>query len=538
MAAANNNAASKLQPLTRSKTTDASTESRSAEVDTPKVDTPACTPERPFSSAIYCSRNCAELDAGRSEAAYHGITRTLSCEFSNGYPEPILTSGLPLYVTDHRSPYAPLSPLFVSSSDTESSNISNLGNLDPAGPACSAPKMMEYFRMSRDGSECAWHESLQQRRSSAHPAVRPAPMSREASQQSRTGTGDMSTDSLSSLWYQDGDLYVSRTTSGAGINRGASGNGQCSISSGSDRSAPVPARAIIRSNLSQTSLAASPASAQNIPIPPEFGSAPNHTLNLLHSYATAFPVRDKSGTSASYSQKGFVFPGSATASPAQSRRGSFNNAGLARPGTGTIRAKSRSGYESSWDAFGRDAVAQRSTQAVTVPERGRGQVVLDCTPKQSLEVEDGRWRIKYTAPTPITAVRRTSQSSNSKSSFEDSDNEYSHHLHANANGMAIPGVIQRSTSSTSSAARTPQPRPGHMLPPSSIPRRSSPVVPDLAVLRIGSAGCAPLSLSQHHALAPKASFNWDKHEQSGGKTYELPKGLKIDRTKSGLFYFN
>jgi len=538
----NNNAAGKLQPLTRSKTTDPNTESRSAEVESPKLDTPTapCAPERPFVSAIYCSRDCAQVDAGRSEAAYQDIARSLSYEFSNGYPESILTSGLPVHVTDHRNPYAPLSPLFVSSSDTESSHTSNLGNPDATTAASSAPKMMEYFRMSRDGSEYAWQETLRQRRSSMNPAIRPTPMSRQASQQSQYGVGEVSSDSLSSLWNLDADAYFGRSISGSGKIRGMTpahpepdnlGRGDRSMSLGSERSAPIPTRTLARSNLSQTSLAASPGSAQAVPIPPEFGSAPNHTLSLLQSYATAFPVRDASGSSSSFSQKGFVFPGGITPSPPNSRRGSFN-ASINRPGSGTIRARSRAGYEVSWDAFGRDAVAARHTPAVAVPERGRGEIVLDRTPTQSLEVEGGRWKIKYSAPTPGNAIRRTSRSSDTSGS----DGDHHHHTPHHANGVAIPDRMQRMPSSTSSNARTPQP--GRMSPPGSIPHRPSPAIPDLAALRIGSAECAPSYLSPANGSAPKAGFSWDKHEQSGGKTYELPKGLKIDRSKAGLFYFN
>ena len=531
--AANNNTTAKLQPLIRSKTTDPSIESRSTEIESPKTVTSALAPERPFHSAIYCSRSCAQLDAGRSEAAYLDIARTLSYDFANGFTEPPLTPGLPVHVTDHRNPDAPPSPLFVSSSDTESSNVSNLDNLEPAGPACSAPKMMEYFRMSRDGSDWAWPEMSKQRRSSAQPAIRPTPISREAS---RTGTGDISTDSLSSLWNQDQELYPI-TRSGKMKSKTpvypdceVFGTGKRSMSPASDRSAPIPTRPLPRSNLSQTSLATSPASAQAIPIPPGFGSAPNHTLSLFQSYASAFPVRDHSGTSTSYSQKGIVFPDGLSVSPAELRRGSFTTA-LSRSGTGTVKARSRAGYEAScWDSFGRDAVAERKTSAVAMTERGRREIIIDGTPKQSLEVENGRWKIKYTAPTPGDAKRSTSRSSdNSRSSF-DSTGDHPQH----ANGVSIPGRMQRATSSTSSAARTPQP--GHMPPPSSIPRRPTSQIPDIAGLCVGFAGFASPPVSQQTGSAPRASFNWDKLEQSGGKTYELPKSFNIDRSK-GLFYF-
>ncbi len=377
-----------------------------------------------------------------------------------------------------------------------------------------------------------------------HPAIRPTAMSRQPSQQSQHGTVDLSSDSLSSMWNPEHEAYFARSTSGSGKLRGMmpgygdryhAGHGQRSISSGSERSAPIPARPLIGSNLSQTSLAASPGSAQPVPIPPEFCSAPNHTLNLLQSYATAFPVRDSSGTSASFAQKGFVFSGSVSISPAQSRRGSFNDP-IARPTSGTIRAKSRTCHDASWDAYGRHAVAARNAPAMAIPERDRSEVVLDCTPKQSLEVQNGRWKIKYVASTPGNAVRSMSQSSTtSRSSFE-SDGELHHAVHQTA-AVAIPSRMQRNASSSSSAARTPQP--GHMPPPSSIPRRLSSVVPALATYRNGSSGCATSVLTPDSGSVPKAGFNWGKLEQSGGcKTYELPKGLKIDRSKAGLFYFN
>jgi hypothetical protein len=64
-----------------------------------------------------------------------------------------------------------------------------------------------------------------------------------------------------------------------------------------------------------------------------------------------------------------------------------------------------------------------------------------------------------------------------------------------------------------------------------------PTLPDLAAMRIGAP--TPLvGLSHDNASVPKSGFNWTEHEKKGGKTYELPKGLKIDRSKAGLFYFN
>ena len=59
-------------------------------------------------------------------------------------------------------------------------------------------------------------------------------------------------------------------------------------------------------------------------------------------------------------------------------------------------------------------------------------------------------------------------------------------------------------------------------------------MPDLATLRIGSAGCAPYLDKEtvvHHG------FDWSDHERKGGKTYALPPNFKVDRSKVGLFYF-
>jgi len=38
-------------------------------------------------------------------------------------------------------------------------------------------------------------------------------------------------------------------------------------------------------------------------------------------------------------------------------------------------------------------------------------------------------------------------------------------------------------------------------------------------------------------MCVKQGFDWSAHEKKGGKTYEIPNGIKIDRSKAGLFYF-
>jgi hypothetical protein len=529
--AANNHAAAKMQTLTRSKTADV-------------IPTTAI----PFQSTIYCSSACATTDAGRSYEAAKDIARSLSFEYS-AYPPHIDTS---VSVSDHSHPHAPPSPLFISGSDTESSNA----GADSNGPACSAPKVMEYFRMSRGGPDDAWHEVGHQRveqdrhrRSSMNPAVgaRRYSMTRQVSGLGQGVFGEISSDSLSSLWEQD--QYLARSASGGGRIRGmtpvkaqvggreALGAGKRSTSSsGSETSVNIGTRPTVRSTLSQASLAASPptsnASAQPRPIlPPEFGSAPDHTLSLLQSYAAAFPTRDPSGTSTSYTQRGFVFPGSQPLiSPSDSRRGSGNSSnGLNRPTSGTIRApKPR---DATWDALGKEEV-RASGRA------GRGNSHNnDDTPKQSLQVVDGRWKINYSKPVGVTGASlegtirgpRSRSHSRARSNASASSTTAEHDT-----GIAIPKRPVMASSHTSSRTPTNVSRSSsNMPPPDYIPRKEElEGMPDIAGLRVGSVGCGIASGS-----APKTGFNWDKLEKEGGKTYELPKGLKIDRSKAGLFYF-
>jgi hypothetical protein len=504
------------------------------------------------------------------------IARTLSFDQQGGFhghnyhPEQVYNGQA---VNDHhnKSPYAPPSPLFTASSDTESSTSAGLaqGALGTSGPAASAPKTMEYFRITRDHPDEAWRqvESERQRRSSvAAPAVRPlfTPISRQYSVHSvHSHTSVASTDSLNSLWHhEDAQLGIARSTSGPGMMRGMTAMrpvGQRSSSSSSDGSTHPGARLAVRSNLSQTSLASPP--TRSIPIPPEFGSAPAHTVSLFLSYASAFPDRTGSRTSGSYTQKGLHSANSASSSDI--RRGSYTGgAGLTRPASGTIRAKSKRDINTpagpTWDSFGMEAVLERAEKArlqreslgqagatggtaghMDVP-RGRtgASPNHDSTPKQSLVEENGRWKIKYTLPTPVTAVRSESRSS-AASSRSTEDGNGGILIPSRARHLA-PGALAFSTSHSTATGRTPQEP--HAMGVSM--DRAATVGADAS----GVAGSMPKSnlgprrpsaSSEGHApvgSVPRRSstWNWDELEKKGGKLYELPKGMG---NKSGLFYF-
>ncbi|KAK4683495.1 hypothetical protein P7C73_g6759, partial [Tremellales sp. Uapishka_1] len=518
VAAANNTP--KIAPLTRSQTADA--------VATVEPPTPApAAPPPPFKSTIYCSRQCAQVDAGRSSVAYEDIARTLSFDYTNGYKSSRTYSP----TLDHMNPsahpntYGPPSPLFISGSDTESSvhSASLARRLSSAGPAASAPKTMEYFRIQRDDPEDAWREREHQRRSSMAapsnpvrlnaPITAPPPLNRAKSQHSHSGA---SSDSLSSLWHTDGELHVARSVSGSGALRGmtpmkSENRRSMSISSdGSMTGIGIPTRpnGLPRSNLSQTSLAHSPGSSvsQSLTIPPEFGSAPSHTVSLFQSYASAFPIRDPSGTSASYTHRGFALP--------TPRRDSASSTSF-RPSAGTIRAKSRS--EATWDSFGKQTVQAKNRKSVAAKAEADG-----ATPTQSLAVEDGRWRIRY------GGERAGSTTERSRSRSSDSN----HHM----NGIAIPRHAVPNgphnghanlSASTYTQSKTPQ------------GMTASQTLPNFNGLSIHAHGRPPAQTppSSHNGSVPRSTWNWDKLEKQGGKTYELPKGLMASGNKGGLFYF-
>lgn len=556
--AAGNNAVAKLQPLTRSKTADPTptqtnlVESTKTSPQSPALTSPpSASPQKRdagFHSAIYCSKTCALQDAGRSTAAYKDIARTLSCDFSDGQGvtmSRISTFGMA--VTD-KTNYAPPSPLFISGSESESSNAG------ADGPACSAPNTLGFFGLAREGPDDAWHDvhrQQQQRRSSMHPSIRPSSVARRQSQASTNhGWGDVSsTDSLSSLWntgMSEADLNLARSVStgpksrvtfvaGSGKPEGVEKLYKRSMSSSSGRSAPIPARPVLsRSNLSHTSLGHSPSA----PIPPEFGSAPDHTLGLLHSYHNAFAVRTGSGSS-SHKQKGFVFPSSmnsTTSTPSESRRGSGASPPLQRPTSGTIRAKSRSNgiaCEKTWDAYGREEVeasqARASAKAMGIAQNGR-QEGNDYTPKQSLDMENGQWKIRYSAVSPESRkMKNRSRSIVSRRSSDEEDIDPITGMTITSRPMLSTSVSSTSHSRTPLASTTmppptamPMRRKNSATPNNSVPSRthSTATMPDLAALRVGSQGNI-----------------WSGVEKSGGKMYEIPAGLKVDRNKAGLFFF-
>ncbi|KAL7425214.1 hypothetical protein Q5752_000902 [Cryptotrichosporon argae] len=561
----------KLGPLVRTSTS----ESLDGSVKTAasKSPSPSPTSETPvYRSEIYCSRECAHADAGRSSATFHDIARTLSLDCG------IAPLG------------GPPSPLCFSS-DTDSSASLKVSDRDVL-PATSAPKTMEFFRM-RDAPDDAWREyereKARQRRSSM--AARPytaagayalAPMTRQRSGQS-TSTGyslsGASSDSLASLWHES-EPSIHRTTSGNGAMRamtplhareahGAGHRSMSSSSDGSSHSGPSAhgARPINRSSLSQTSLALASSPQPSLP---EFGaSVPAHTA-YLQSYALAFPARDPSGLSTSF--KAGFHPGSATPSSSlsMSRRESFVAAPtpLGRPLSGTIKARPRNEHAATWDSFGRDEVNARHREHEheaaprPIPERGRP---YDATPKQSLEVENGRWKIKYTAPGFGGGAAATAhERSRSRVSLRSA-----HSVHSNdddARAMPPPAVPAAaisipsrptsspqmlSSSSTGQTPRTAAPAPVHCPAPAhahaprvgqSVPHRAASAMPDLAALRLGASPSAAatdyVSVGALAAAAgkslPRAGFDW---ERRGTKTYELPKGL-VSNPNKGLFYFN
>ncbi|WWC65993.1 uncharacterized protein I303_108615 [Kwoniella dejecticola CBS 10117] len=588
------NSSSKMQPLTRSKTNDSVTSPTSEsptnksveDLTSPqsnKVVTPRINTSLPaFKSSIYCSKQCMEQDAGKSSAAYANIARTLSYDFSQAFP--VETPGV--HVHDHsRSPYGPPSPLFVSGSDTESSAASAAGGLlDNSGPASSAPKFMEYFRLSKEGPDEAWNSVQRQRRSSMQPSASQRPSQSTALSQSHV-QAHPSNDSLSSLWNGESDYISARSVSSSGKMRAmtsfqiperevyGAGKRSVSISSTTEPTAPIPTRAPLRrSDLSQSSLAASPSSVQGVPIPPEFGSAPSHTLDLLQSYAHAFPVRSPSGLSTSV-QRGFVFPGSTAMSPnpSESRRSSMT---MSRPVSGTIRAKSRN--EATWDSFGKEVVDEKNYKSyckrhgqcpssyaapehsavpMSVPAdfRGRSAVEYACsgahdtTPKQSLERGVGGWKIKYFQPSSTLldrsgTIRKDKERSSSRSTSSSGSGSGARSSSRSRGGIAIANANLSTSAASTATSRTPMI--SRMPPPASVPHRPATTLPpaqaqggflpDIAGLKIEAGGCGIESNS-----VPKSGFNWESSEKKGMKTYEIPDApkFKLDRNKAGLFYF-
>jgi len=250
----------------------------------------------------------------------------------------------------------------------------------------------------------------------------------------------------------------------------------------------------------------------------------------------------------------------------------------------------------TWDEFGLSEVeannararARRSADAAAAPFVGGLSVPKeftdgsDITPKQSLEVENGKWKVKHALSNHGTIKQRRrkensptlTHTSSSSSEGEDArptvvtsrsfnfSSQVSHRpshprtrSHNADQEMPPPSVIPvRSTiglvrldspniSTPRAIVPTPRPAAEHA---SSVPanvymhslRGSHATLPDLAALRLNSidgARCAPFPGAGEYV---KPGFSWAEHEAKGGKMYELPSGMKIDRSKAGLFYFN
>ena len=351
------------------------------------------------------------------------------------------------------------------------------------------------------------------------------------------------------------------------------------MSISSDRSVPIPSR-LPRCGMSQTSLVSgSPAS-----IPPD------QTLSLLQSYATHFPARDANGASSYSSHKGYL-------PTTGSRRQSLCMTPQTRPDMATLRTRRSESGALTWDEFGLSEVeannartrARRSADAPAAPFVGGLSVPKgftdgsDITPKQSLEVENGKWKVKYALSSHGTIKQRKrsehsptlSHTSSSSSEGEDARPKVitskSFHLspqitqrpefprsnsHNGKQEMPPPSLIPNRSSTglvrldspnleSTPRAIAPVPRPSaeHA---SSVPsnvyymqtRGSHPALPNLAALRLDSTGgtrCAPLPGAGEYV---KPGFSWAEHEAKGGKMYELPSGMKIEQNKAGLFYFN
>jgi hypothetical protein len=390
-------------------------------------------------------------------------------------PLHLVTSDLPITLHDS-------SPIGVSESDTSSS-------ADPssAEPAASSVPGMGLFQYSREGPDTAWNEVNRQRRSSMHPAVRPVGMAREPSQNSHWSM--QSSDSLASLWVEE-------TTSAR----------------------PVP-----RSTLSQTSLGTSPRPV----LPAEFGSAPDHTFDLWHSFNNSFAKRDARVAA------------TPTSPPITSaRRPSYS---LSRT-SGTIRAN-KSHTNVTWDSFGQEELRAKQRRASASVKAVTPSGLLEAehgTPKQSIEIGQKGCEIKYHATSPSHSTRPPNNRRASHRSVvslrSDSSSEEDY---AGALRIPRPQLGNAHGSSYSSSARTPT----RMLPPcapavavgSGTPGQTT--MPDLAALRVGSRGCAPFVAGSTPSSAPKSNWNWSQFEREGGKTYEVPEGLKAHAGKTGLFYF-
>lgn len=513
--------AAKCQPLTRTETNEGAvspSESPQSKKSLPLSSSP------PFKSAIYCSRECMETDAGRSTEVYKDLARTMSFDFSNTFFSP--DEHVP--VTDQgKSPNAPPSPLFVSGSDTESSTSNSAGLTNDHNTSSSAPKIMDYFRFTKEDPDRAWHEVERQRRSSMQPALhRPAP----------------STESLTSLWHHEADL--GQPSSGGGKLRpmtplhGYVSDKERRPSGSAERPVPIPVRPVPRSNLSHTSLVGSSSSYRSTPLPADLGSSPSHTLGLLHSYASAFSVRSSSNTPSSYSQRGFVYPDGTvvptSVSPPMAASRTDSTSSITRPVGGTIKARKS---EPTWDSFGKvevqahnERIHRRSNAGtdstpVAMPRRPRDISAgpSENTPRQNLEREGSNWKIKYVVPTGVDrqiTVKRSQERGQGSACSLPPDRYH-------PQGVLIPRSSAQLSTSNSTAYGSHTPSSRHM-PPRAV---TSAPFPDVGGLKVSDEKIVPVHSSQ--SVPRRIGFNWD--QAKGVKTYEIPG--KVDRNPKGLFYF-
>lgn len=378
--------------------------------------------------------------------------------------------------------------------------------------------------MSRHGPDDAWNDVQRQRRSSMNPNFRPADMVRQNTQTSQyTSAGTVSSDSLSSMW--DSDLYLGRSTSNPGRMRMTPLSHPDDLVSATGPS-PIPTTrpTLPRSNLSHTSLAA---------------SSPKE-ISLLQSYADALPIRN--GLSTSYNQRPFGVPGSIgmpIPSPPDSRRASM--AGV-RPSHGTIRAKSRQAAGPTWDSLGKDAVREQQacrnkrcvSHASDAPVGGlsvpqREVELADHTPRQSLRVENGQWKVVHTMEglglgkngtirSKTRTCSRSTQSSNS------------------SNEGSVPPRQQPSRHHSASSSTS-----GLMPPPAMIPSAAS---SPSSTITLTHANVSANHFSTHTARPSptgvslsRSGYSWKQFEEKGGKTLPLPANLHVSNNKAGLFYF-
>ncbi|GMK56601.1 hypothetical protein CspeluHIS016_0304410 [Cutaneotrichosporon spelunceum] len=550
----------------------------SPKIDAVKVVTPP--PPEPFVSNIYCSRTCADQDAGSSSANAADLGRALGVGFT--YSDALVAAGL------HVSPNAaPPSPLL--GSDTDSSNgVRGIARTPDAIGGHSVPNTLEFFRLSRDSPDSAWRESRTMRPSIDAAVQQQMIRQRSSGPHSASGT---SSDSLASMWAGDQDSNSRRSSSNVGslcamtpmhtLTPDSMASARRSMSSSSDGSGVQQQQApLTRSTLSHTSLGGLTSPALNA-VCPQVGSAPSHTAYLMQAYASGFPARDGAVLSPP------LLSGSATP---RSRSTSVAIAPVPqRSTTSTVVRNMRSRQGSTgatWDSFAKAEIRDRarrntgsSTQGFAVgslpkspdPERrGRQDSYAEATPKQSFEIEHGGWQIRYMKP---EQQRRSGSKSRSRSRGPSSRYAPSSPVPAASTAMPLPipvrarpGPSTLASSNSTAHSRTPltsgTPIPSRdtgLSPTGSrISSRysSSAALPDIGGLQVdaNSLGLAAAALSNGPATGttpttaplhsaspgrsgsiPRPGFDWEKRTEH--RTYELPKGV-VQNPNKGLFYFN